>query len=77
MNGLKLSILKTQLLLHGCRGRSQELDQVRIALNGVETKQEDQYHVQYLRVVIDSNLTWEQNVSNVKQKCFRGLAQIR
>ena len=63
------------MLLLGCRGRSQELDQVRIALNGFEIKCED--HVQYLGVVIDSNLTWEQHVSKVRQKCFRGLAQIR
>jgi len=73
-NYLKINVEKTQLLLLGGKSREQELERLRITLNGVEVGQHD--HVKYLGVTIDSQLTWKQHVSQIRQKCFHALSQI-
>ena len=68
-NKLKINVQKTQLLLLGCRSRAQELERVRISLNGTEIRHQDK--VKYLGVMIDRQLTWKQHISCIRQRCFQ------
>jgi len=74
-NGLKMNVAKTQaLVLSRKRGRPQA-KQIEISLNGESINTQDS--VKYLGVVVDQNLTLEQQVSKVRQKSLAGLAFIR
>ena len=74
-NGLKMNVAKTQaLVLSRKRGRPQA-KQIEISLNGESINTQDS--VKYLGIVLDQNLTWEQQESKVRQKRLAGLPFIR
>ena len=74
-NGLKMNVAKTQALILSRKCGRPQAEQIQINLHGETINTQDS--VKYLGVVVDQNLTWEQQVSKVRQKSLAGLAFIR
>ena len=69
-NGLKMNVAKTQALILSRKcGRSQ-VEQIQISLYGETINTQDS--VKYLGIVVDQNLTWEQQVSKLDRSVWLG-----
>ena len=66
---------KTQAMALSRKHGRPQVDQIQISLNGEIINTQDS--VKYLGIVLDQNLTWEQQESKVRQKRLAGLPFIR
>ena len=74
-NKLKHNMKKTQLVLMSRKRRKNELDSVCVKLDDQEVVRTKS--VKCLGVVIDDELKWHEHITNVRKKCFAGLAKLR
>ena len=74
-NRLKLNMKKTQLVLMSRKRRKNELDSVCVKLDDQEVARTKS--AKCLGVVIDEELKWHEHITNVRKKCFTGLAKLR
>ena len=74
-NRLKLNMKKTQLVLMSRKRRKNELDSVCVKLDDQEVARTKS--AMCLGVVIDEELKWHEHITNVRKKCFAGLAKLR
>ena len=65
-NGLKLNENKTQLLLLSRKGKANELEKVKVALQGHSIQR--CASVKCLGVIIDDGLTWKEHIRSVRRK---------
>ena len=78
MNGLKMNISKTKLLVLNRRGKRKVSNPVHIQLKDSELRTKDS--VKYLEVQIDridSDLTWKTHIEKTIQQCKAKLSAIR
>ena len=75
LNGLRINIPKTQLMIMSRRSKRQAAETVSVGIDNVELARQDS--VKYLRVEIDKELTWRKHTDKVSRTCLAKLAAIR
>ena len=75
MNGLKMNVAKTQLMVLTRKGKYHMVDDVEVKIG--DTCLEKQNCVNYLGVKIDRDLSWKTHINHLHRQCMAKLAVIR
>lgn len=77
-NKLTVNADKCEFMLIGSRQRLaniKESDNLKININGVDIKRV--HECKHLGVIIDDNLTWNQQIDNIRKKCLKGMFMLK
>ena len=75
LNGMKMNVAKTQLMVLSQRGKRHEAESVQVKIDDVQLEKQD--CVKYLGVMIDKDLSWKPHIERMHKQCMSKLAVIR
>ena len=75
LNGMKMNVAKTQLMVLSQRGKRHEAESVQVKIDDVQLEKQD--CVKYLGAMIDKDLSWKPHIERMHKQCMSKLAVIR